>query len=221
VLTLLAASAGPARGGTINFDVNAESNTLTAPRLFSNATHLSEIYASWGVHFAGPAGNDGGAILVDISTNNGGWGGWARSSPNVLAFTAPSSPRDLSDGGHASGPETIRFDSAMKTVTLWATGDNANTTFELAAFDGNGIALDSDTESITVRNWVSLSVSSDAGIRSVVFTLKATDNPWTGYLVDDLSYTPDLLHASPRTRDVHVAGPCDNGVAGAATGEQA
>ena len=77
--------------GVVNFD-------LGAPCLFRETTRLTEAYAGLGVHFAGPGGNSGGAIL-DQCSNFDGMN--ARSGVDFLAFNNTAL---LSDGGIPTGP---------------------------------------------------------------------------------------------------------------------
>src|SRR5262245_9362983 len=83
----------------INFDVDAFGNPVNAPGLFLDTTHLTELYSPLGVHFSGPGGNDGGAIL----NQSGNFGVPALSTPNFLAF---NSGARMQDGGIPIGPET-------------------------------------------------------------------------------------------------------------------
>ena len=90
---------GRAEAVLINFDTDASGNALSAPCFFGATTRLTELYAPLGVHFSGPGGNDGGAILNECSN----FGVNALSSPNFLAFNR-SAP--MSDGGIPQDPET-------------------------------------------------------------------------------------------------------------------
>ena len=63
VLTLLAVvwgGGGPATASPILINFEAD---ISAPALFRHTTRLTTLYAHLGVHFVGPGGNDGGAIL--------------------------------------------------------------------------------------------------------------------------------------------------------------
>ncbi|OQB39481.1 MAG: hypothetical protein BWY09_01068 [Candidatus Hydrogenedentes bacterium ADurb.Bin179] len=87
-------------------DIEINFDELSAPLTFLSTTRLTEQYAGLGLHFEGPAGTDGGAVLNET----GGFGVNGHSSPNFLAFNVASA---LSDGGIPKGPETIRFDAPI------------------------------------------------------------------------------------------------------------
>ncbi len=63
---------------------------------------LKDRYASLGVHFAGPAANDGGTVL-DVST----FAVTGQSAPNALAFNTSANYSADAGGGVPRGPETI------------------------------------------------------------------------------------------------------------------
>lgn len=65
---------------------------VTAPCAFNQTTRLTNQYAGLGVIFAGPGGNDGGAIMNEC----GSFSVSGQSSPNFLVFNTGVS---LSDGG--------------------------------------------------------------------------------------------------------------------------
>jgi hypothetical protein len=167
----------------INFDVDAFGNPINAPPAFSQATHLSELYAPLGVHFVGPGGNNGGAILNEAA----GFGVPAHSSPNFLAFNALSK---LADGGIPTGPETIRFDFLVSNVSIFAAGGQmtGTVTFTMDAFDANGLLVASDTSMVPSGVYTQLNVSA-AGIERVILTETDT-GPQQAWVYDDLSYTP-------------------------------
>jgi Bacterial Ig domain len=106
---------------TINFD------DITAPTLFVDTSPAAEQYASLGVHFAGPAANDGGAILNISSFTVTG-----ESPPNALAFNTGAT---YTGGGVPRGPETITFDTPIHSASIRA-GQSGGGTVRLTAFDG-------------------------------------------------------------------------------------
>lgn len=155
---------------TIGFD------DAVAPSTFANTVALTEAYAGLGVHFAGPAEKDGGAILDQDSS----FGLGALSGRNFLAFNRQSG---FSGGGVPQDPETILFDSLMATVSVYAAGGRTTDTFTMMAYDAADVLVDTDT--ITTLEWGLLSVSSPGGIRRVVLT-QSGDH---AFIYDDLSFT--------------------------------
>jgi hypothetical protein len=174
----------PARADFINFDHDAFGNPITAPNGFSQAIHLSELYVPLGVHFIGPGGNNGGAILNEGS----GFGVPAHSSPNFLAFNRLAT---LADGGIPTDPETIRFDFLVSNVSIFAAGGQSTgiVTFTMDAFDANGLLVASDTSTVPSGIYTQLNVSSAVGIERVVLRETNTDFQ-QAWVYDDLSYTP-------------------------------
>jgi hypothetical protein len=124
---LLAAAPGGASAATrtINFD------DFTAPTLFADtAGPVKERYAALGVHFAGPAANDGGTVL-NVST----FAVTGESVPNALAFNTGASYSAGAGGGVARGPETITFDTPIYSASI-RVGQTEGGTVRLTAFDG-------------------------------------------------------------------------------------
>jgi hypothetical protein len=179
LLTAGAFWAGPLFGAaTIDFDRDANNNVLTAPDAFMATVRLTELYAPFGVHFVGPGGLDGGAIL-NVDSN---FGVSAHSGTNFLAFNRDAT---LSDGGKPTDPETILFDSPMQSVSIFAAGGFDTKHFTLQAFSFGGLLLDS--QSIDTKSFNLLAVNSVAGIRKVVLTSSGGS---VGFVYDDLSFTP-------------------------------
>jgi hypothetical protein len=183
---VLIGGGGRAEAGFINFDVDSMGNPINAPIFFSQTTHLSELYAPLGVHFAGPGGNDGGAIL-DQGSN---FGVPALSGPNFLAFNRlPQAV--MADGGHPIDPETISFDKPQATVSIFAApgvideGEAFFGTFRMDAFDVHGMLLGTTTLSST-GGYVQLSLTSGSGIASVKLTETSGD---ILFVYDNLSFT--------------------------------
>jgi len=169
-----------ARAALIDFDHDAAGNTLTAPDLFTNTVRLTELYAPLGVHFAGPGGNNGGAIL----NQGGNFGVSALSGLNFLAFNRQSV---MSDGGIPTDPETIRFDVLMLSVSIFAAGGSDVNTFEMRAFGAGGNLLTLAT--VTSQTFSQMTVSSAAGIARVELreVSPVGDN---AFVYDNLSFTP-------------------------------
>jgi Bacterial Ig domain len=124
-LFALAPAGATAATRTISFD------DFDAETLFVNSDGpLRERYASFGLHFTGPAANDGGAVLdVSSFTVTG------ESAPNALAFNTSVTYTPAQGGGVARGPETIRFDTPIHAASIRA-GQSGGGTVRLTAFDG-------------------------------------------------------------------------------------
>jgi hypothetical protein len=168
-----------ARGATIaiNFDTDPNGLPITAPSAFSETKHLSELYASLGVHFGGPGDLDGGAILHQDSN----FGVNARSGLRFLAFNRGAV---MADGGVPRDPEKIRFDVLMSDLSVFVAGGGIVRTFVIEAFDANGNLVDSDT--VKTQAFSQLQVASPIGIRSVTLSVTEAGNH-VAFVVDDLS----------------------------------
>ena len=125
LLLALAPSGAHAATRTINFD------DFTAPTLFADSDGpVTDRYASLGVHFAGPATNDGGTVL-DVST----FTVTGQSAPNALAFNTGAMYSADAGGGVPRGPETITFDTPIYSASI-RVGQTAGGTVRLTALDG-------------------------------------------------------------------------------------
>lgn len=153
----------------INFD------DVTAPIGFLHATHLTDQYASSGVHFSGPSDTDGGAIL----DQGGGFGVNALSGVNFLAFNRNAV---CSDGGVPRDPETILFDSPVAEVSIYAACGHQTSTFTMSAYNASDVLVDTDT--VDAMSWELLTVSYDSGITKVILT----ETGWRAFVYDDLSF---------------------------------
>ena len=126
-------------------DIEIDFDEVTAPCGFATTSALRERYAYLGVHFDGPGGNVGGAILHE----GAGFSVTGYSSPCVLVF---NNSAELAGGALARGPETVRFDENIvffeasfgagtggtATVTAYDAGDNV--VDEVSATVGDAIA---------------------------------------------------------------------------------
>jgi len=169
-----AAATGPALAGSvfIDFDTNPSGVAIDAPTTFDSASPLRNTYAAWGVHFSGPAADEGGAILNASSFTSP-----ALSGANFLAFSA------LAPG--FVGPDTIRFDTAMSAVSLSASALSHPMTFTLQALDAGGMVVDSASLALSGAGYGVLSVGSAGDIRAVVLSVSGAgtnafvfDNLW-------------------------------------------
>lgn len=170
--------AGPLQAApiTINFDEDALGNPLVAPPVFASTTRLTTLYSSLGVTFAGPGGNDGGAILNQA----GNFGLNARSGENFLAYNRHSS---LSDGGTPTGPQTLLFSSAITSASIYA-GNGSTGTYRMEAFDALNQLVATDTQAIGGGLYVQLSVAG-LGITRIVLDRISGDDEW---VFDDLMF---------------------------------
>jgi hypothetical protein len=167
---LFSASLVSAQAGLVNFETDTAGNPIVAPNLFSGTTPLTELYAPFGIHFSGPIAGQGGAILNQLAS----FGVSARSGSNFLAFNSAT---------YGAQPETIAFDLAMSSISLFVAGGSNSGTFVLTAYDASNVIVDSDT--VTTQAYSELSVSSGAGIRRLVLTTADS-----AFVVDDLTFTP-------------------------------
>jgi hypothetical protein len=130
---------------TINFDVDALANPITAPFSFTGAVALTDLYSALGVTFGGSATGLGGAILTDST-----FGRPALSGSNILAFN--------SSAVSAHFPENIYFASAIGYVEIWMAGSYDVDTVTMTAYDASGNVL--GTSTVASQDWARLSVFS-------------------------------------------------------------
>jgi hypothetical protein len=127
------------------------------------------------VHFRGPGGNDGGAIL-DQGSN---FGVPALSGSNFLAFNRLTEA-GMADGGHPIDPETIAFDTPQTSVSIFAAPgsldeeENGSGVFRMDAFDVHGM-LPGTSIMASSGTYVQLSLTSTSGISSVRLTETSGD----------------------------------------------
>lgn len=157
---------------------------ITAPCALIQTTPLTDLYASLGVHFSGPGEMLGAAIINEC----GNFGLPPRSGSNFLAFNTSSYTRL---------PETIRFDSPQRTVSIFG-GDDTATIFTMTAYRGSTV-VGRATATNPERAYVELAVTSERGIDRVVVSLSGDIGD---FVLDDLTFA--LL--VPRTKS-----DCTNG----------
>jgi photosystem II stability/assembly factor-like uncharacterized protein len=109
---------------------------IPAPCAFSETTALRNEYQTQGVLFAGPNGNDGGAVLDRCS----GYSPSGQSLPNYLAF---DTGKTLADGGAPHWPEHLYFDPHADYVEIKAAWTHGRV--EMTAFDAMGNVVDTDS----------------------------------------------------------------------------
>ncbi|OQC03963.1 MAG: hypothetical protein BWX80_02638 [Candidatus Hydrogenedentes bacterium ADurb.Bin101] len=120
-------------------DIEINFDELSVWPNFSMTTRLTEAYDYWGIHFEGPGGNDGGAVLSDST-----WSISGHSSPNFLAFNASS---ELSDGGIPTGPETVLFDDPIVFFEA-AFGAGAGGDVTLRAYNAENYLITTVTKAV-------------------------------------------------------------------------
>jgi hypothetical protein len=162
---------------TIDFDHDVDGNTILAPSLFAATNPLREIYAAKGVHFSGQNVLDGGAIL-DQDSN---FGIGAHSGRNFLAFNRPL---HMANGGLATDPETIQFDTPPTDVSIYVAGGFKVGYFEMDAYALTGQLVAVNT--VTTQVWSPLEVIYGGGIDHVVLTIINQPDNWA--IFDDLSF---------------------------------
>ncbi len=148
-----------------------------APSDFSQTGPLRNEFANFGVRFQGPDASSGGAVL----NQSGGFGVNARSGTNFLAFNRTST---LNTGGFATDPETILFDNALSSVSIFAAGGDSVDMFTLSAFDINNVLLGTSTTTSQQFSQLSFTAAMN-NIRRV--TLQQTGNNL--FVYDDLEFT--------------------------------
>ena len=176
---------GSVRAEFINFDVDAAGNPITAPTTFAEATALTDLYASLGVHFGGPGANNGGAILNDANLAVK-----AMSGPNVLAFDRTAL---LANGGTPTDPESITFDTLQSQVSIFVTPETTTASasrFSMDAYDEGGTLIGSDTANFGegFGVYLPLTITSPQGIRRVTLT-QTLPNGSRSFALDNLSFT--------------------------------
>ena len=181
VLLFTTCVATPASAVVINFDTDGSGNPIVAPTLFAQTTPLRDAYAAIGVTFNGPSALDGGAIL-----SGGGFGVQPRSAPNFLAFSR-SATAFMQNGGLPRDPETIAFNTALSSASIYASGGSQAATFRMDAFDSGGALITSVTGSNASGQYVQLSIPAPATpISRLVLTEIGGD---TAFVYDDLEFT--------------------------------
>ena len=163
---------------TINFDVDTIGNAINAPSLFASTTRLTTLYSSLGVTFAGPGGNDGGAILDQA----GNFGVNALSGTNFLSFNINAT---MSDGGVPRGPETLMFSPPVTSVSVFG-GDFDPVTLQMQAFNSLNQLVATDTQTAAANSYTHLNVA--GGSISRVTLDRASGS--TFWAFDDLTFTP-------------------------------
>jgi hypothetical protein len=179
-IALLGARAAVAAPVTINFDVDADGNPINAPPIFVDTTRLTTLYSSLGVTFAGPGGNDGGAIL----NQGGNFGVNALSAPNFLAFNINSL---LADGGIPQGPETVLFATPVDSVSIFGGDHVGGVTLQMQAFNALDQLVATDTETAAEGTYAQLSV---AGSSITSVTLNAVVSASGAWVFDNLTFNP-------------------------------
>jgi len=179
-----------------------------APTSFMDTLALRDTYAGIGVHFDGPAPQNGGAILNE----GGNFGVDAFSGTDFLAF---NDNLTLMDGGTPTDPQEILFDGLQASVSIYAAGGyGSGATFRMDAYDQSNQLVDSIT--VGGQAWVLLVVADPGGIARVMLTEITNKN---AFVYDDLEFfaVPDqgcfdvvteeiVCHADGTTFTVNVEG---------------
>jgi hypothetical protein len=171
--------ASQSSAATIDFDGTG------APNAFINTTALRNAFAASGVNFAGPGGNDGGAILNE----GGNFGIGARSGTDFLAFNRLAT---MSDSGIPRDPETVIFDSPVSSVGIWAAGGLVTGLFQLEAFDVADVFL-GIAQIPAAGEWQLLSLTAP-NIKKVRLTEL---NGLTHFVYDDLNFESEAVDQIP------------------------
>lgn len=175
VVALLSSAAVASVAGavTVNFE-----ELGVQPASFDLTKALRTEY--FGLTFAGPDANDGGAILNKF----GNFGFDPRSGDNFLAFNNKIDQDIMTDGGRPEDPETIIFSELVSDVEIWANGFACEFRMDVLNVAGGiigSVEVDADGE------WVKLSFASNTPIQAIVLTETTGDQ---AFCFDDLNYTP-------------------------------
>jgi hypothetical protein len=171
--TVLPITSAQAAVTVLDFDYG----TAGTPCAFSSENPLREKYAGFGIHFAGPNATDGGAILDQCSA----YGVAPHSGSRFLAFNAGAT---LANGGTATGPETIRFDSVKRVVQIYVSQGAATGTATFTLIGKRGAqTIQTASASTPTSDWVLLKVHARNGFSRVI--LRASD-PNGVWVADDL-----------------------------------
>jgi hypothetical protein len=154
--------------GSINFETGASCD-------FDTTVALTTTYSGQGVTFAGPGGNNGGAILDQCS----GFGIDAHSGTDFLAFNTDA---NLMNGGVPEGPETITFSSLVSNVGLYVGGNDTGASYTLNAYGAGSNLLGTTSGTPTGGQWLQL-VLDVSNISSLQLTFTTSTA-----VVDDLSW---------------------------------
>ncbi len=162
---------------------------LSQPCSFLQTMRATNEYATAGVIFEGPGGNDGGALLDECS----GFDVTGHSSPNFLAFNPDTT---MSDTGIPQPLETIQF--LQGATDVQATVGSADPALQgalvtMIAYDLSGTVVDSDSVALAIA----MAPISVAGKISYVEIDVASSGFW---VLDDLSFES----ASDCTPNYHV-----------------
>jgi hypothetical protein len=174
VLTAVAGTAGSAFALSVSVDFEGAGGACG----FAEGSPLRSLPAAPGLAFesaAGPLG--GGAVLGDCA----GFGIGARSGESFLAFNRAGR---YSDDGRANDPETLHFEDGASRVSIWASGGHQRTSFQMDAFDLDGVLLGSTQIVSLPHTWAVLELVFP-DIRSVLLTETGGDN---AFVFDDLAY---------------------------------
>ena len=155
---------------TINFDQDANGNTINAPALFSQTTPLTTLYSSLGITFSGPNSN-GGSILNDST-----FAVKARSGSNFLAFNSLAT-------NAGQQPETFTFSSPESMFSFYAGANSAGSTFTLNAYDGSNNLIGTNVITTSGSSFGQLLISTP-GIKKAV--LSSSNSV---FVVDDLAFS--------------------------------
>ncbi len=151
---------------------------VAAPCGFQATVRATDEYATSGVTFEGPGGNDGAAIVNEC----GNWGISGHSSPNFLGVNPTSS---LADGGTPQGPETLWFSPPVSSVQFLAgSGLSAGEVITVNAYDAGGTLIDSQYV-LLATTLAPVAVAGADIARVTVFS-----GPSTVFVMDDLAFVP-------------------------------
>lgn len=169
-----------AQAVSINFDTDANGNTLSAPGIFFATTPLTDLYSSLGVNFSNSTSpNDGGAILNQA----GSFSVNARSGVNFLAFNRNAA---TSNGGIPKDPEILNFSTLINNISIFSSGGAFNSIFQLQAFDSSNLLLGTSIVNTPVGTYGNLSFTSGFSNIAKVTLIETSGAEY--FVYDDLSF---------------------------------
>jgi len=182
---------------TINFDVDAYGNPISAPSVISATGPQATIPGLQGLEFEGD-GSQGGEVVNAVYA-----GVAAHSGSNVLGFNRSYERSD---------PELIIFSQPMSQVSIYVSTGYWSFAWTMQALDANDNVLDKETATPPSEGYAPLTVSSTNGIALVLLTCSLPSNDGWGsvtFVCDDLSLTfaRPVLQSKQTQQEVYLYWP--------------